>query len=217
MRAASPQQRSWRAPIGCLGAVLGVAVIACGDGGDPTPRDSLRDVYDRARDCELLDPVGDYPGFVDDEVQSDEVACLNDCLARTSCDALEPVFCGVEPVADSNCAERCYLEHCDDGTPLPSDYVCDGTDDCADHSDEQGCPLFTCSDGQVIPQSFVCSGDPDCVDGSDERDCEPVPPPPTMACDNGESILRSRYCDGLADCADGSDEATCAEPRCEPG
>lgn len=192
------------------------SLIAACEGNDGGPlRGSLRDVYDRARACALLDETGDYPGFVDEEVQSDEVACLNDCLARSACDALEPVFCGVEPLADSGCAERCFAERCDDGTPLPTQYVCDGFDDCADHSDEDACSLFTCSDGQVVPQSFVCSGDADCVDGSDERDCDPVPAPPMFTCDSGDQILLARYCDATPDCEDGSDESMCAQPRCD--
>jgi hypothetical protein len=95
---------------------------------------------------------------------SDEAFCDDDgsSAGGTAAGFMMPVS-SVGPVPEA-------LFECDDGTPLPVAFVCDGLPQCQDGSDEQRC--FRClGDGRTIRGLLQCDGIPDCADASDESGC----------------------------------------------
>ena len=65
--------------------------------------------------------------------------------------------------------------HCNDGTCIPNENVCDTTEDCPGGNDETDCPCLSpnvqCNDGTCIDCEQVCDTTVDCPDGEDEMDC----------------------------------------------
>ena len=64
---------------------------------------------------------------------------------------------------------------CDDGSCVPSNWVCDGQPDCPLGEDERACLQSTCKGtavkcmgGECIPPQWMCDGEVDCKDLSDE-------------------------------------------------
>jgi hypothetical protein len=119
-----------------------------------------------------LDEVGDY--FESDQ---EYLECLERVLA-TDAQARQVFECYVDTMYDyleclgeEGCPEQFT---CNDGSTIPSEWVCDGDQDCAAGEDEAGdCDTepFVCANGESIPRSFVCDTYPDCMGGEDEQGC----------------------------------------------
>ncbi len=74
--------------------------------------------------------------------------------------------------------EAFYFDCGDDDQCIPSNDVCDGTEDCATGADEANCGgcnpgYMPCDDGTCVPGIFICDGvHGNCPDDSDEAHCD---------------------------------------------
>ncbi len=137
--------------------------------------------------------------------------CYRQCLDGASCAELQGALCGTSIDLLRRCDERC-AHHCDDGTLIAVEDVCDGAMQCAGGEDERGCPTLACMDGSTTTGA-ACDGRWDCPDGSDEQGC----PSCESRWGGTMPIDSSIRCDGYMACADGSDEQDCPEYRCDDG
>ncbi|XP_049874730.1 uncharacterized protein LOC126372849 isoform X2 [Pectinophora gossypiella] len=128
--------------------------------------------------CSLLEPECNPPPF------PPKTPCYSLCKAvLDSCEAhiapsILPAF-RCKQYENNNCMKArapCYRREvpCGDGTCVPREWVCDGTNDCPAGDDEKQCNAcdsnqFRCSTGQCIMRRWLCDGYLDCPDGDDER------------------------------------------------
>ena len=141
-------------------------------------------------------------------------ACYQQCLLEADCERLEAALCRTSVDLLLACDRRC-AHHCEDGSLVAVERVCNGAPDCADASDEAGCPGrgdIVCDDGTRVV-GVRCDGIWTCPDGTDEMDC---PTPPQSMCD-GRFFSEYERCDGYRACSDGADEAGCPAFTCDDG
>ncbi|CAG4954491.1 unnamed protein product [Colias eurytheme] len=129
--------------------------------------------------CALLEPECSPPPY------SSKLPCYNLCKAIVdNCEGYIPTelnsMFSCNQYSSSNCASArapCYGRElaCGDGSCVPRDWVCDGTQDCPGGEDEAPCSTceeneFRCSSGLCIVKRWVCDGYSDCPSGDDELD-----------------------------------------------
>jgi hypothetical protein len=199
-------------------AVVGLLLLACGDGGSKRELSDAELIAKRdakLRECGVLSE-----GRLAKRTWLDPQArCeIERCVLPTACDVLRAGTCGWGGIENGGDplgfpVIECRSE-CDDSTRIACDgelhdaeILCNGYEDCIDGTDEADCEgkLFDCGDGGFAANRHVCDGDADCENGKDEQqDCA------MFACGSGEKVPDAQVCDGWPNCLDESDEADCA-------
>jgi hypothetical protein len=160
-----------------LGLVPLIAVAAVGLGGCQST-DTLWERYEtKLASCQLI-PQGAH--LRSPEPLDNRDRCLLNCFLQESCAELKTFLCYFSssdaPLGPcvSNCVSLPNDFTCTNGSTVPANTRCNGTQDYSDSSDEVGCLTFSCQNGDQILARYRCDENQDCSDGSDEAGCPPA-------------------------------------------
>ncbi|XP_055339785.1 uncharacterized protein LOC129589217 isoform X2 [Paramacrobiotus metropolitanus] len=126
-------------------------------------------------------------------------------------------------VPDTTTSPSPFKLQCPDGTPLLTEYLCDGIFQCSDGWDEKpdiclniSCPAAShirCTNGRCVDSRTVCDARAQCPAGaSDEVGCKDCNMNTHFKCLGDRCIPLSWMCDGEKDCQYGDDESN---QRCQ--